>query len=99
MHAFYIPVSQLNLMDEYTSYQDWSERVLDENDEFSYRYIYDAYLLAKSARPDCGMYFQLSEDASGMRMEDNHREYVLLLPDVAACGLFLIRARVKHAHE
>jgi hypothetical protein len=36
-------------------YRGWLDKLIDDSDEFAYRYVYDAYLVARDR--DRGMYF------------------------------------------
>lgn len=76
-------------MKEYHQFDEWTDRVLLDNDEFYYRYIYDAYLLAASNRKEShGMYFVLTVQPAGSStgyiLEDTYKDYCLVLPSDAA---------------
>ncbi|MEM8531534.1 MAG: hypothetical protein AAGF95_11860 [Chloroflexota bacterium] len=44
-------------MKEFYNYNEWVKQVQYDNDEFSYRYIFDAYLLAQKPYSTEGMYY------------------------------------------
>lgn len=62
-------------MKEFHSYEGWVDYVLDEEREFSYRSIYDAYLLVQNPR-SFGVFFTIESRAAA----DGGQEYVLVDP-------------------
>ncbi|CAG0998594.1 hypothetical protein ANAEL_02781 [Anaerolineales bacterium] len=70
-------------MKEYSNFNEWVQQVLNEEDEFSYRYIYDAYRLAENPHRD-GLYYTLvtrtnTEGRLEYVIQDRQSDYALIL--------------------